>query len=94
MRYGEGRPLWQMSIAHQTIGGPLQVLRWSPTKWHKAEAVRDRIMRGAGTDEPWFRDEEEAQSAVRTAQWRKPLRIDEVNQLAQTAQVRAREGRP
>jgi hypothetical protein len=29
------------------------VLRWSATKWRKAEALRDRIMRGVGTDEPW-----------------------------------------
>jgi hypothetical protein len=80
-----------VSVSHQRP--PVLVLRWSPTRWRKAEAVRNRIMRGCGTDEPWFLDEENW-DIMRSAKWRKPLRIDEVNQMAQTAEVRAREGRP
>jgi hypothetical protein len=64
------------------------VLRWSPTKWRKAEAVRDKALRGVGTDEPWI--EERGLLAVH---YRRPLRIDEVNHMAPTPEVRAREGR-
>lgn len=64
--------------------------------WRRMEKLRDKLMRGQGTDEPWFLDEEFRQefaaSAV-AAHWRKPLRIDEVNMLAPTTEVRLREGR-
>ena len=33
------------------------VLSWSPTEWRKAEAVRDKVMRGAGTKEPFILEE-------------------------------------
>jgi len=63
------------------------------------EALRDKIMRGCGTDEPWFmEDVNELQAALGASpvavHWRKPLRIDEVARMAQTPEVRAREGRP
>lgn len=61
------------------------------------EAVRDRLMHGAGTGEPWFYDEEfygEFSDWAIAAHWRKPLSIMEVNQLAPTAEVRGRPGRP
>jgi hypothetical protein len=58
--------------------------------WRKMEKLRDRILFGCGTEEPWFLDD----GGSITAQWRKPLRIDEVNQLAPTPDVRQREGRP
>lgn len=60
------------------------------------EALRDRIMFGRGTNEPWFFDEEELKERpnVVAAHWRKPLRIDEVNLLAPTPEVIARQGRP
>lgn len=65
--------------------------------WRKTEALRDRLLFKVGTDEPWFLDEEFlgdfAASAV-AAHWRKPLRIDEVNQMAPTPEVRERQGRP
>lgn len=65
--------------------------------WRKMEALRDRLMFKIGTDEAWFLDEEflgdSAGSAV-AAHWRKPLRIDEINQMAPTSEVRQREGRP
>lgn len=71
------------------------MLRWSPTKWRKAEAVRDRIMRGIGTDEPYVCEEMTAVLGARavSVHWRKPLRIDEVAQMAPTPEVRDRPGR-
>jgi hypothetical protein len=48
-------------------------------------------MFGYGTDEPWFYDKE---ASITAAHWRKPLRIDEVNRLADTPEVRERRGRP
>lgn len=61
------------------------------------EAIRDRLMFGCGTDEPWFFDAEfygDHRAAAVAAHWRKPLRIDEVNLLAPTPEVLARPGRP
>lgn len=86
-----------MSLAAHDAKGPLRVLRWSATRWREMEAIRDRIMFGCGTEEPWFFDAEfygDAQEYAVAAHWRKPLRIDEVNQLAPTADVMARPGRP
>ena len=54
----------------------------------KAEAIRDKIMRNIGTDEPWV--EEHGRTAVH---WRRPLRIDEVNRMAPTPDVVERPGR-
>jgi hypothetical protein len=53
-------------------------------------------MFGAGTDEPWYLDEEflaDHPGAV-SANWRKPLSLTEVNQMAPTQEVRLRQGRP
>jgi hypothetical protein len=59
------------------------------------EALRDRIMHGCGTDEPWFLDQEFlGLIGGSAAHWRKPLRIDEVNRMAPTPEVIARPGRP
>jgi hypothetical protein len=49
-------------------------------------------MRGVGTQEPFIRDDEAL--LTRTVQWRKPLSLEEVAQMAQTPEVRARPGRP
>ena len=87
--YAGGRPLWQLSLAVHDAHRPLSVLRWSPTMHRRIEAARDRILRGVGTDEPLI---EEPNVRV-TRQWRKPLRIDEVSQLAPTLEVRQRPGR-
>jgi hypothetical protein len=72
------------------------VLRWSPARWQKAEAARDNVTFGLGTDDPWFTEEMSAQfgAAAIAVHWRKPLRIDEVNRLAPTPEVRHRQGRP
>lgn len=53
-------------------------------------------MQGSGTVEPWFSEEMTREIGERAVavHWRKPLRIDEVNQLAPTAEVRERPGRP
>jgi hypothetical protein len=59
------------------------------------EAARDRIMRGHGTDDPWYTEEMTRQIGMHAIaiHWRKPLRIDEVNRLPATAEVRQRPGR-
>jgi hypothetical protein len=85
--------LWQVSIVHHTPqGGPVPLLRWSATKWRQAEAVRDRIMRGVGTDEPWIMEHFAAEGGI-AVHWRRPLRLDEVNRMGPTAEVLARPGR-
>ena len=55
----------------------------------KMEALRDKIMRGLGTDEPWV-----TEMGAIACHYRRPLRIDEINQMAQTPEVRERPGRP
>lgn len=89
--------MWQLSISFREAGTrlPVPVLRWSPTKWRKAEGLRDRIMRGAGTDEPWHVGELSRQLGMLAfaVHFRKPLRIDEVARMAATPDVRERRGR-
>ena len=73
----------------------MPVLRWSPTKWRKAEALRDKIMRGVGTDEEWVTEEMSAQLGMMASavHYRRPLRIDEIARMAPTEEVKARPGR-
>jgi len=93
--YAGGRPLWHLSIAYQGKAGPVQVLRWSPATARMVENARDRIMAMCGTDEPLISPVGgELAALLRTRQWRKPLSIPEINQLAPTPEVRARPGRP
>jgi hypothetical protein len=48
-----------------------------------------------GTAEPLIQPEGDELALLKiTRQWRKPLRIDEINQLAPTAERRERRGRP
>lgn len=48
-----------------------------------------------GTSEPAIEpDGEEAAMLRVTRQWRKPLRIDEVNRMSATPEVKERRGRP
>jgi hypothetical protein len=51
---------------------------------------------GLGTEEPWFTEEmtSELGAAAVAVHWRKPLRVDEINRLAPTPEVRQRQGRP
>jgi hypothetical protein len=61
------------------------------------EALRDRMLREVGTDEPWFFDAEfygDFKDTAVAAHWRKPLRLDEVSRMANTPEVRQRPGRP
>jgi ABC-type hemin transport system substrate-binding protein len=48
-------------------------------------------MRGVGTDELI---EAVGEGNISTLQWRKPLSIEEVAQMAPTAEVRERKGKP
>lgn len=59
--------------------------------WRKMEALRDRIMFKVGTSEPFI--PEELGKVVIAMQWRKPLSILEVAQMAPTAEVLNRLGR-
>lgn len=65
--------------------------------WRKMEALRDRIMHGVGTDEPWIQDPHEFQAETgRTpiaVHWRKPLKITEAARMAPIPEVRQRPGR-
>jgi hypothetical protein len=59
------------------------------------EHIRDRILFGLGSLEPLIPVEGEERAMLRvTMQWRKPLSIPEIAQLADTPEVRARAGRP
>jgi hypothetical protein len=59
------------------------------------EAIRDSIFRGLGSDEPMIEPEGAERAALTmTMQGRKPLSIVEINQMAETPEVRARPGRP
>ena len=80
-------------------GKPIGVLRWSPTIWRRMEALRDRIMRQIGTTEAIIPEDVLAMAAAfgqspAAMHWRKPLSIEEVNQMAQTPEVVERKGRP
>lgn len=48
-----------------------------------------------GTDEPWYLDREwlEEYPEARAANWRKPLSLLEIPQMAETPDVRQRRGR-
>lgn len=59
-----------------------------------AEAARDRVLRNIGTNKVIEPAGAELASITSTRQWRRPLREDEIARLAQTAEVRARTGRP
>jgi len=67
----------------------VKVLRWSATTWRKIEAARDRIMFGLGTGEPYVEER-----GTMSVHWRRPLSIEEINQMAPTEEVRERRGRP
>lgn len=85
-----------MSLVHRNADGkPVPVLRWSPTKWRKAEALRDRLMRGAGTAEDWITEGHSAQFGDRAVavHYRKPLSMQEVAKMAATPETIARPGR-
>jgi hypothetical protein len=93
--YAGGRPLWQLSLAYQERTVPVSVLRWSPTRWRKIEAIRDRILFNVGSPEPLIPVDGMERAGLRiTMQWRKPLSVMEIGQMAPTQEVRKRAGRP
>jgi hypothetical protein len=97
VRYAGGRPLWHLSLSAHTADGPVMVLRWGPSRWRRMEEIRDRVMHGCGTDEPWHLDAEylrHFEGGAVSAHWRKPMRVDEISRMAPTTDVRARPGRP
>ena len=53
------------------------------------DKIRDEILKSLGTRETIIPDHTTA-----ALTWRKPLRIDEINKMAPTPEVRARPGRP
>lgn len=73
----------------------MPVLRWSPNDRRRIEAARDQLFRQIGTDEPLYEEDMRSLLGAQavTVNWRKPLRIEEINQLAPTPDVRARRGR-
>jgi hypothetical protein len=95
MVYAGGRPLWQLSIAAHDLTGPVPVLRWSPTMRRHIETQRDRLFDRIGTREPLYEESMVDVLGPRavTVNWRKPLTLEEVNQLAPTPEVRDRPGR-
>lgn len=54
------------------------------------ENARDAVLEMCGTAEPVI----EETALIATRQFRKPLSLEEVNQMAPTPEVRARQGRP
>jgi hypothetical protein len=96
VRYAGGRPLWHLSLSRWDASGkPVSVLRWSATALRQMEAIRDRIMRGLGTDEPWVVEHMGHVIGDRAIamHYRRPLRIEEVNQMARTPETIMRPGR-
>lgn len=72
---------------------------WSRTTWRRVEALRDRILFGHGSGEPWIPEdwakaEGETGMTFKAMHWRKPLSMIEVNRMAPTPEVRQRPGRP
>lgn len=57
--------------------------------------MRDRVMFGLGTSEPYIMEEMTSMLGERavSVHWRKPLRIDEVARMAATPEVLERPGR-
>lgn len=85
MVYAAGRPLWHLSMSLQ----PMQpVERWNRANRRLAEMLMTRILEKLGTEEKIIPENTE-----RAMQWRKPLSVEEINQMAPTQEVRARPGR-
>ena len=87
--------MWQLSLVyHEADGRPVPVLRWSPTKMRKAEALRDKLMRDIGSSEPWISEDISAQigMAAVAVHYRRPLSMSEVAQMGPTREVIDRPG--
>jgi hypothetical protein len=65
------------------------VSRWDRTLRRKAEHICEKILRHLGTNESVIHE-----PGTVAPHWRKPLRLEEINELAPTPDVRKRKGRP
>lgn len=71
------------------------MLSLSPTILRRLESYKNSIFRNIGSSEAVIPVEGEERAMLKvTLQWRKPLSFGEVNQMAQTPEVRDRPGRP
>ena len=66
--------------------------KWNRAIHRRVEAVRDKILDALGTNEKVIQANDPTLKA--SMQWRKPLSLEEVNQMAPTPEVRERRGRP
>ena len=66
--------------------------KWNRAIHRRVEAVRDKIMDALGTNEKVIQENDPTLTV--TMQWRKPLSLLEVNQMAPTPEVQERKGRP
>ena len=66
--------------------------KWNRAIHRRVEAVRDKILSVLGTNEKMIQENDPALTV--TMQWRKPLSLEEVNQMAPTPEVQQRPGRP
>jgi hypothetical protein len=77
---------------------PVGVLSLSPSACRRLEAIRDRVIHGCGTNEPFIAEDiakvigETGREPV-ALHWRRPLSIAEINQMAPTPEVIKRPGR-
>lgn len=75
----------------------MSVVRWTRQQMRQIEAMKDRIFAMCGSPEPAIVADIHEFPALNTRvtmQWRKPLSIEEVAQMADTPEVRERRGRP
>ena len=90
--YGAGLPVWHCSLALQNLASnkPVLAVRWTASTYHRMLRIRDHVFAALGQSAGAF-VEERTRNAIH---FRLPLRVDEIAQLAPTAEVRARPGRP
>lgn len=72
------RPSWHLSLMRydRESNKPIKASQWSPTLLRTMLALRDKLMRDVGTGD-WV-----TEPGGLSMHWRRPLRIDEVSQLA------------
>lgn len=88
--------MWHVSVSlrNPTTRKPVPLVRWTGTHWARAEAIRDKVMEGLGTSEPFILEQFEKQYNGISPHWRRPLSISEIGRMAMTDAVRRRPGRP
>ena len=81
-----------ISLRNPSTGRPVPLVRWTGNHWTRAEAIRDKVMAGLGTDEPFILETFEKQSGI-APHWRRPLSVSEIGRMGVTDAVRQRPGR-